>query len=64
MHVSIYDKLSKVNAIVHTHSPYTLAAAISIDEFQHIIEEAKIVVGNPAIIANKPSGSLELEKPF
>lgn len=60
MHVSIYDKLSKVNAIVHTHSPYTLAAAISIDEFQHIIEEAKIVVGNPAIIANKPSGSLEL----
>jgi hypothetical protein len=44
-------------------SPYTLAAAISIDEFQHIIEEAKIVVGNPAIIANKPSGSLELEKP-
>ena len=25
MHVSIYDKLSKVNAIVHTHSPYTLA---------------------------------------
>jgi ribulose-5-phosphate 4-epimerase/fuculose-1-phosphate aldolase len=60
MHVSIYDKLSKVNAIVHTHSPYTLAAAISIDEFQHIIEEAKIVVGNPVIIANKPSGSLEL----
>jgi L-fuculose-phosphate aldolase len=60
MHVSIYDKLSKVNAIVHTHSPYTLAAAISIDEFQHIIEEARIVVGNPVIIANKPSGSLEL----
>jgi L-fuculose-phosphate aldolase len=60
MHVSIYDKLSNVNAIVHTHSPYTLAAAISIDEFQHIIEEAKIVVGNPVIIANKPSGSVEL----
>ena len=60
MHVSIYDKLSKVNAIVHTHSPYTLAAAISIDEFQHIIEEAKIVVGNPVIIPNEPSGSLEL----
>ena len=60
MHVSIYNKLSKVNAIVHTHSPYTLAAAISIDEFQHIIEEAKIVVGNPVIIPNEPSGSLEL----
>ena len=37
-----------------------LLPAISIDEFQHIIEEAKIVVGNPVIIANKPSGSLEL----
>ena len=24
MHASIYNKISKVNAIVHTHSPYTL----------------------------------------
>jgi hypothetical protein len=38
---------SNVNAVVHTHSPYTLATAISVNEFQHIIEEAKIVVGNP-----------------
>ncbi len=61
MHVSIYKKLGKVNAIVHTHSPYTLGIAISgIDKFQHIIEEAKIVVGNPVIIQNKPSGSTEL----
>ncbi|MGC2669247.1 MAG: class II aldolase/adducin family protein [Candidatus Nitrosopolaris sp.] len=61
MHVSIYKKLGKVNAIVHTHSPYTLGIAISvIDKFQHIIEEAKIVVGNPVIIPNKPSGSTDL----
>jgi L-fuculose-phosphate aldolase len=62
MHVSIYKKLGKVNAIVHTHSPYTLGIAISVlDKFQqHIIEEAKIVVGNPVIIPNKPSGSTEL----
>ena len=61
MHVSIYKKLGKVNAIVHTHSPHTLGIAISgIDKFQHIIEEAKIVVGNPVIIQNKPSGSTEL----
>ena len=61
MHVSIYKKLGKVNAIVHTHSPYTLGIAISeIDKFHHIIEEAMIVVGNPAIIPNKPSGSTEL----
>ena len=60
MHASIYNKLSKVNAVVHTHSPYTLAIAISVNEFQDIIEEAKIVVGNPVIIPNKPSGSIEL----
>jgi L-fuculose-phosphate aldolase len=61
MHMSIYRKLGKVNAIIHTHSPYTLGIAISaVDEFQHIIEEAKIVVGNPVIISNKPSGSTEL----
>ena len=61
MHASIYKKLARVNAIVHTHSPYTLGIAISgIDKFQHIIEEAKIVVGNPVIIPNKPSGSTEL----
>lgn len=61
MHVSIYKKLRKVNAIVHTHSPYTLGIAISLtNQFQHIIEEAKIVVGDPIIIPNKPSGSTEL----
>jgi len=60
MHISIYKKLGKVNAIVHTHSPYTLGIAVSeIDKFHHIIEEAKIVVGNPVIIPNKPSGSTE-----
>ncbi|HYA82661.1 MAG TPA: class II aldolase/adducin family protein [Candidatus Bathyarchaeia archaeon] len=58
MHVSIYKKLGKANAIVRTHSPYTLGIAISvIDKFQHTIEEAKIVVGNPVLISNKPSGS-------
>ena len=60
MHVSIYNKLLKVNAVVHTHGPYTLAIAISASELQHIIEEAKIVVGNPVTIPNKPSGSIEL----
>jgi L-fuculose-phosphate aldolase len=60
MHVSIYKKLGKVNAIVHSHSPYTLGIAISVIKFHHIIEEAKIVVGNPVIVPNKPSGSAEL----
>ena len=60
MHASIYNKIKKINAIVHTHSPYTLGVAISADKFYHIIEESKIVVRNPIIIPNKPSGSREL----
>ena len=61
MHLSIYKKSRKVNAIVHTHSPYTLGVAISLsNQFQHLIEEAKIIVGDPIIISNKPSGSKEL----
>jgi len=60
MHLSIYKK-SKVNAIVHTHSPYTLGVAISVtNQFQHVLEEAKIIVGDPVIVSNKPSGSKEL----
>jgi L-fuculose-phosphate aldolase len=54
------QKVRKSKCIVHTHSPYTLGVALSIDSFQHIIEEAKIMVGNPVIIPNKPSGSTEL----
>ena len=61
MHLSIYKKSRKLNAIVHTHSPYTFGIAISgIYQFRHIIKEAKVVVGDPVIIANKPSGSTEL----
>lgn len=45
--------------MIHTHSPYTIAVSISSD-FKHVIEEAKIVVGNPSVIPNKPSGSDEL----
>ncbi len=60
MHASIYKQASSINAIVHTHSPYTLGVAISVEGFLHIIEEAKIVVGNPIVVSNKPSGSVAL----
>lgn len=61
MHRTIYNVMKNTNAIVHTHSPYTIAVSISAD-FQHVIEEAKIVVGDPVVIPNKPSGSVELAK--
>ena len=59
MHRMRYDIRRDVNAVVHTHSPYTIGAAIS-EGFVHVLEEAKIVVGNPAVIERSPSGSIEL----
>lgn len=59
LHRNIYNKRQDVNAIVHTHSPFTIGVSIS-SKFQHVIEEAKIVVGQPVIIPNKPSGSKDL----
>jgi len=59
LHRTIYNNRHDINAIVHTHSPFTIAISIS-SKFQHVIEEAKIVVGQPVIISNKPSGSKDL----
>ena len=60
LHRNIYNKRQDVNAIVHTHSPFTIGVSISSKKFNHVIEEAKIVVGQPVIISNKPSGSKDL----
>lgn len=59
MHRSIYNVRPDINAIVHTHSPFTIGVSIS-SKFRHVIEEAKIVVGEPRIVANSPSGSTKL----
>ena len=61
MHRSVYNARPDINAIVHTHSPFTIGVSISA-RFRHVIEEAKLVIGEPAVIANKPSGSPELAK--
>jgi L-fuculose-phosphate aldolase len=58
MHSYVYQN-TEANAIVHSHSPYTLGISIS-SKFQDVIEEAKIIVGDPIIIGNVPSGSIEL----
>jgi L-fuculose-phosphate aldolase len=58
MHKTIYDN-SDANAIVHCQSPFTLGVSIS-SKFRKVIEEADIIVGEPIIIENVPSGSLDL----
>jgi L-fuculose-phosphate aldolase len=59
MHMGIYSSRPDINAIVHAHSPFTIGISIS-SEFRQVIEEAKLVVGEPAVIANRPSGSIKL----
>ena len=59
MHRKIYNSCPEIRAIVHTHSPFTIAVSIS-SEFRHVIEEARIVVGQPQVTPNAPSGSDEL----
>lgn len=61
IHREIYNVRPDVNAIVHTHSPFTIGVSISA-KFRHVIEEAMIVVGEPAVVANRPSGSIELAR--
>ncbi len=56
MHRRIYMLSSNIKSIVHTHSPFTLAVSLS-SGFVHLIEEAKLIVGTPAVIGNLPSGS-------
>jgi len=56
LHRRIYNRCPGINSVIHTHSPYTIGVAIS-SQFTHVIEEAKIVVGTPAVIPNQPSGS-------
>jgi ribulose-5-phosphate 4-epimerase/fuculose-1-phosphate aldolase len=58
MHTKIYEN-TDANAIVHCHSPYTLGISIS-SRFEEALEEAKIIVGDPVIIEDVPSGSIEL----
>jgi L-fuculose-phosphate aldolase len=59
MHMDIYSSRPDINAILHAHTPLTIGISIS-SEFRQVIEEAKIVVGEPAVITNRPSGSIEL----
>ena len=59
LHRNIYNNRHDIIAIVHTHSPFTIDVSIS-SKFRHVIEEAQIVVGEPVIISNKPSGSNDL----
>ena len=55
MHLAIYKKRSDVNAIIHTHSPYTTGFAISDEKIKRL--EGFGEINNPYV------ASIEYEKP-
>lgn len=61
LHQAIYNKQNDVNAIIHTHGPYTIGISISTN-FLHVIEESKAVVGDPIILEHFTAGSEQLAK--
>lgn len=61
MHALIYLHRADVKAIVHCHSPYTLAVA-EYGRFPDVLEEARAVIGEPVIVPLKRSGSEALAK--
>ncbi|MCD6340863.1 MAG: class II aldolase/adducin family protein [Desulfurococcales archaeon] len=63
MHLMIYREFRDVNAIIHTHNPYTLAlyeSGLSLDPTKYI--EAYSIGGCIAVVPKLPAGSEELAK--
>lgn len=61
MHTAIYRARKDIQAIVHTHSPFATAAAISLTELSMENDEGKLLFGDTIPVArHKPAGSWEL----
>jgi len=61
MHAAIYRARKDIQAIVHTHSPFATAAAISLTKLSMENDEGKLLFGDTIPLArHKPAGSWEL----
>lgn len=61
MHLSVYEKYPKYNAIVHTHSTFATAMAVIYEDIPLILVEMKPYLGGDLKVAPfKPAGSVEL----
>ncbi len=61
VHRSIYKAIPEVKAIIHAHSPYTVAVSLTTDKIVPLDSEIKFLVGNvPVLSTNKVIGSDEV----
>jgi len=63
MHAEIYRRREDVAAIVHTHSPYATAAAISLDFLPIVHDEGRILFGEGTPVSDHaPPGTWDLAR--
>ncbi|OLS13108.1 MAG: L-fuculose-phosphate aldolase [Promethearchaeota archaeon CR_4] len=63
LHVAIYQARSKVNCVIHTHSPYASMLSVAKMEIPVLFEEMVIFLGGPIRLAKyAQSGTDELGK--
>lgn len=63
MHMEIYKKYPRINAIVHSHSPFATGFAVNGQEIPLILIEMKPFLGGSVPVAPfAPAGSAELAK--
>ena len=63
MHVEIYRRREDVTAIVHTHSLYATAAAISLDSLPIVHDEGRILFGDEIPVSKHfPPGTWDLAR--
>ena len=60
LHISIYKRRLDVNAVVHTHSPYTTGLTIAGLDLEPVTSEAAIILEKVRLVPFAPPGSWEL----
>ncbi len=61
MHLTIYRRFSKVNAVIHAHAPYTTVLAVVRESIPPLLEEMVLRVGGEVRVAEyAPLGTQEL----
>ncbi|MGQ9759037.1 MAG: class II aldolase/adducin family protein [Candidatus Methanomethylicaceae archaeon] len=60
LHIAIYKSRPDVNAIIHTHNPFTTGLALAGKKIEPVNYESAVIFGEVPILEFKPPGSKEL----